>query len=271
MQPSHDITRLLEIMSALRTPETGCPWDLEQDFVSIAPYTLEEAYEVVDAIERGNMHDLADELGDLLLQVVFHAQMAKESGVFSFDDVVMAITTKMIRRHPHVFGDVKITSSSDVKHLWDDIKQKENQEKTKSCLDNTPIALTSLTRAVKLQKKAGKVGFDWNNPQDVLKKMAEETQEIEQAMASGSREHQEEEIGDLLFAVSNLARHLHIDPEQALRRTNQKFINRFNYIETELAKEGRTPEQSTLDEMEQLWIKAKTALKVQNDSSNSAL
>ena len=269
-----DIQNLIEIMAALRTPVTGCPWDLEQNFATISPYTIEEAYEVVDAIERGDMVDLKDELGDLLLQVVFHARMAEEANLFGFPDVVEAITKKMIRRHPHVFGDKDAHSPQQVKILWDDIKAREKAERRSarkaagyddagssafsSHLGGIPDALPALTRAEKLQSKASKVGFDWNDPRVVLYKIEEETAEIKDAMDRGSKAEISEEIGDLLFAVVNLARHLKIDPEQALRSANRKFTRRFNYIERSLGEKDRPLNDASLDEMEVLWQEAKT-------------
>lgn len=267
-----DIQNLIAIMVALRTPETGCPWDLEQSFETIAPYTIEEAYEVIDAIERGDMVDLKDELGDLLLQVVFHARIAEEAQLFAFPDVVEAITKKLIRRHPHVFGDMNAHSPKQVKTLWDDIKAQEkadrraarkaagyvDSEPSTSVLAGVPEALPALTRAEKIQSKASKVGFDWNDPLVVLDKIEEETVEIKDAIASGSKAEITEEIGDLLFAVVNLARHLKVDPEQALRLANNKFTKRFNYIEADLEAKNKPIKNATLDEMEALWQEAKT-------------
>lgn len=266
-----DIQNLIAIMVALRTPETGCPWDLEQSFETIAPYTIEEAYEVIDAIERGDMVDLKDELGDLLLQVVFHARIAEEAQLFAFPDVVEAITKKLIRRHPHVFGDMNAHSPKQVKTLWDDIKAQEkadrraarkaagyvDSEPSTSVLAGVPEALPALTRAEKIQSKASKVGFDWNDPLVVLDKIEEETVEIKDAIASGSKAEITEEIGDLLFAVVNLARHLKVDPEQALRLANNKFTKRFNYIEADLEAKNKPIKNATLDEMEALWQEAK--------------
>ncbi len=266
-----DIQNLIAIMVALRTPETGCPWDLEQSFETIAPYTIEEAYEVIDAIERGDMVDLKDELGDLLLQVVFHARIAEEAQLFAFPDVVEAITKKLIRRHPHVFGDMNAHSPKQVKTLWDDIKAQEkadrraarkaagyvDSEPSTSVLAGVPEALPALTRAEKIQSKASKVGFDWNDPLVVLDKIEEETVEIKDAIASGSKTEITEEIGDLLFAVVNLARHLKVDPEQALRLANNKFTKRFNYIEADLEAKNKPIKNATLDEMEALWQEAK--------------
>jgi nucleoside triphosphate diphosphatase len=265
MKPSSDIVRLIEIMAALRTPGTGCPWDLEQDFATIAPYTIEEAYEVADAIGRGDFDDLRDELGDLLLQVVFHARMAEEEGLFAFDDVVQAITEKLVRRHPHVFGDARDMSPDAVKQLWDRIKTQEKAARAArrgddargGALAGVPATLPALTRALKLQQKAGKVGFDWNDPHAVLAKIREEADEISAALASGDRTGAAAETGDLLFAVVNLARHLEADPEAALRATNAKFERRFAFIEDALAARGKTPEQSSLEEMDGLWNAAK--------------
>jgi ATP diphosphatase len=267
MESSRDITRLLEIMAALRTPGTGCPWDLEQNFSTIAPYTLEEAYEVADAIARGDLEDLREELGDLLLQVVFHARMAEEQGAFDFGGVVEAITEKLLRRHPHVFGDQRGLSAEAVEGLWQRIKSEEkaakpNGEKRETgALAGVPVALPALTRALKLQQKAGKVGFDWNDPLAVLAKIREEADEIEADIRNGKREAAAAEVGDLLFAVANLARHLDADPESTLRSTNQKFERRFASIERALAARGKTPEQSTLEEMDALWDEAKAAEK----------
>jgi len=263
MTPSRDIGRLIEIMAALRTPKTGCPWDLEQDFATIAPYTLEEAYEVADAIARNDLADLEEELGDLLLQVVFHARMAQEQGAFDFGDVVEAITAKLLRRHPHVFGDQHAHDPEAVKGLWDEIKAQERQEKAargkradKGALAGVPIALPALTRALKLQAKASKVGFDWNDPRAVLRKIREEADEIEAAL-DGDNPSAAAEVGDLLFAAVNLARHLDADPEALLRQTNQKFERRFASIEQALASRGMAPEEATLAEMDALWDEAK--------------
>jgi len=256
-----DISRLLEIMAALRTPGTGCPWDLEQDFASIAPYTIEEAYEVADAIDRGDMADLREELGDLLLQVVFHARLAQEQGAFAFPDVVASLIDKLVRRHPHVFGDAKGLTPSAVNRLWEEIKSRERAHKPErnggGALGGVPRALPALTRALKLQAKAGRVGFDWNDPLAVLAKIREEATEIEDELARGDRIAAQGEIGDLLFAVVNLARHLDIDPETALRGTNRKFERRFAAIEHALAECGRTPAEATLAEMDALWNEAK--------------
>jgi ATP diphosphatase len=262
--------RLLDIMARLRAPETGCPWDVEQTFASIAPYTIEEAYEVADAVERGDLADLKDELGDLLLQVVFHARMAEEQEAFAFGDVVDAICEKLVRRHPHVFGGKTALSSDDVMAQWNAIKAKEKQERAErraeqsrpSLLEGVPLALPALTRAVKLQEKAGKVGFDWADPRLVLDKIREETEEVERELVEGGGAPSpalSDEIGDLLFAVANLARHVGADPEQVLRAANAKFERRFRFIERRLEDAGRTPADSTLDEMEALWVEAKAA------------
>lgn len=271
MKPSTDITRLLEIMAALRTPGTGCPWDLEQTFASITPYTLEEAYEVVDAIERGDLADLRDELGDLLLQVVFHARMAEEQGAFAFGDVVEAITKKLIRRHPHVFGSTKDLSPAEVKSLWDSIKAEEKAERKAErarmdlspeaheagFLGGIPTALPALTRAQKLTAKAAKVGFDWPDATQVIDKIHEELDEVKEAASSKDRDRIEDEIGDLLFSVTNLARHFGIDPERALRRTNAKFERRFRAVEQGLVEQDRSLDEASLEEMERLWVAAK--------------
>jgi ATP diphosphatase len=271
MRAGRHIERLIEIMAALRTPVTGCPWDLEQDFATIAPYTIEEAYEVADAIGRGDMPDLADELGDLLLQVVFHARMAEEAGHFAFPDVVEAITTKLIRRHPHVFGNARSKSPEVVKKVWDEIKAQEKAEKARRAeasgrqaaagiLSGVPVAMPALTRAVKLQEKAGKVGFDWNDIRTVLAKVREEADEIEAALDGGvDQAALAAEIGDLFFAVANVARHAGADAEGTLRGANAKFERRFAFIEAKLAERGRAPDQSSLEEMDALWNEAKRA------------
>lgn len=276
MKPSRDINRLLEIMDALRTPHTGCPWDLEQDFSTIAPYTIEEAYEVADAIERGDMEDLRLELGDLLLQSVYHARLASEEGHFDFGDVVEGITTKMIRRHPHVFGTEDVTAdqysaAGMAKGTWERIKAEEKREIAErrvekglparqahtGILGDVPTALPGLTAAVKLQQKAGKVGFDWNDPRAVIAKIREEIGELEEEIANGDANRLEGEMGDVLFAVANLARHLDIDPEAALRRTNNKFRKRFAHIENAVARQGKSLTDCSLEEMEILWQEAK--------------
>ena len=296
MTPSPDIQRLIEIMAALRTPKTGCPWDLEQTFATIAPYTIEEAYEVADAIERGDLSDLKDELGDLLLQVVYHARMAEEQSAFAFGDVVDGITAKMIRRHPHVFGDEIARDAGAVNGLWDRIKAEEKalslarrDSTAESCppsasiLADVPVTLPAMTRAIKLQSKAAGVGFDWPSLAPVFDKMREELEEFEEVAlgadpraASPARglpsgrarldvEESEgakqkaikEEFGDLLFVMANVARHLQIDPEDCLRVANVKFVRRFQYIEARLCDAGSSPTQSTLAEMDALWDEAK--------------
>jgi ATP diphosphatase len=265
VKPSRDIARLIEIMAALRTPDSGCPWDLEQNFATIAPYTIEEAYEVADAIARGRLDDLKDELGDLLLQVVFHARMAEEQGVFAFPDVVEAITAKLVRRHPHVFADADGRTAEAVKGLWERIKDEEKAKRgeaePKGALAGVPLALPALTRALKLQDKAGRVGFDWNDPHAVLAKIREEADEIEAELDSGENSKAAAEVGDLLFAVVNLARHLQADPEGLLRDTNLKFERRFASIEAALAARGKTPKHASLAEMDALWDAAKAAEK----------
>lgn len=254
------ITRLRQLMQRLRDKEHGCAWDIEQDFASIAPYTLEEAYEVVDAIERGDMDELQGELGDLLLQVVFHSQMAEEAGHFTFDDVANAITDKMISRHPHVFGDAAARDASTQMEAWEAQKQKERtQAGHASQLDNVPLALPSLIRAHKLQKRAAQIGFDWPAPQDVIAKIHEELDEVTEAMQEGDLIHIEEEIGDLLFVITNLARTHGLRAEDALRKANQKFERRFRHMEKAAVSEGGTLAEESLDQMEARWLAAKTS------------
>jgi ATP diphosphatase len=266
MTPSRDISRLLEIMAKLRTPGSGCPWDLEQNFSTIAPYTIEEAYEVADAIARGDLDDLRDELGDLLLQVVFHARMAEEQQAFAFGDVVEAITRKMVRRHPHVFADKdgRLTPA-EVKGAWDRIKAEEKAERAarrppeaSALLSSVKAGQPALARALALQRKASTVGFDWNDPRAVLQKIREEACEIEAALDQGSAEELAAETGDLLFAAVNLARHVGADPEMALRGANAKFERRFGYIERTLESKGRSLDGTSLAEMDALWNQAKT-------------
>lgn len=268
MTPSRDISRLLDIMAALRTPVTGCPWDLEQTFATIAPYTIEEACEVVDAIARGDLDELRDELGDLLLQVVYHARMAEEQGAFSFGDVIEAITTKMIRRHPHVFKDADGNiETAGVKSRWEEIKAEEKAERAarrgddpsppRSILAGVKTGQPALSRAMALQRKASSVGFDWNDPRAVLNKIREEVDEIEAALDGGSKAEIAAETGDLLFVLVNLARHVDADPELALRNANAKFERRFAYIESALMLRGRSIEAATLGEMDALWNEAK--------------
>jgi ATP diphosphatase len=268
MTPSRDIAGLLEIMAQLRTPGSGCPWDLEQNFSTIAPYTIEEAYEVADAIAREDLEDLRGELGDLLLQVVFHARMAEEQGAFSFGDVVEAITDKMIRRHPHVFADSSGgLTPSEVKGAWERIKAEEKAERAArrpleetshaSLLSSVKAGQPALIRAMQLQRKASSVGFDWNDPRAVLHKIREEADEIEAALDRGDADELAGETGDLLFALVNLARHVGADPEAALRGTNAKFERRFAYIERALAAQGRSLASASLQEMDALWDEAK--------------
>lgn len=267
--PSRDIGTLLAIMAALRTPVTGCPWDLEQTFATITPYTIEEAYEVADAVERGDLVDLRDELGDLLLQVVFHARMAQERGAFDFGGVVEAITSKLIRRHPHVFGDARNLSPHEVKAVWDSIKAGEKAKRraeraeaglppeSGGLLAEVPRALPALSRAVKLQARAATAGFDWNDARLVLAKIREEIDEVEDALDRADHDAVAQETGDLLFAMTNLARHLKVDPESALAATNAKFVRRFAHIESGLAAAGIPLAQASLQDMEALWIEAK--------------
>jgi len=268
------IDRLLAIMARLRDPRDGCPWDIEQTFATIAPYTVEEAYEVADAIERGDLTDLRDELGDLLLQVVFHARMAEEDGAFDFDDVARAINDKMVRRHPHVFADESYGSLAEQKQGWEQLKAAERQEKgrTGSLLDDVPVGLPALTRAVKLSRRAAGVGFVWPSAEEVLEKLDEEVAELKVEVAAGDIDKARQEMGDVLFVVANLARALDVDPEDALRATNAKFIRRFRYIEQKLAEDGKSPESSDLPEMDALWNEAKAAeaVRVEGDRAASA-
>jgi ATP diphosphatase len=273
MEHSRDTKRLVEIMAALREPETGCPWDVEQTFATIAPYTLEEAYEVVEAIQNDDMPNLEEELGDLLLQVVYHAQMAQEAGHFTYGDVVEGITRKMIRRHPHVFGDAEARTAGMAKGTWERIKAEEKAEKARryealgiarptaksGILADIPDALPALVRAEKIQSKVAKVGFDWDDPLLVLDKLEEEIAEAREAIAGGQLSEIADEIGDLLFTIVNLARHVGIDSENALRQCNAKFSRRFGYIETSLASENSTPLEASLEKMEELWQAAKAA------------
>lgn len=272
MQPTRDIQTLLAIMVALRDPKTGCPWDVEQDFSTIAPYTLEEAYEVIDAIERDDMDDLREELGDLLLQVVFHSRISEEKGGFNFGHVVEAVTTKMIRRHPHVFGDEEARTAGMAKGSWNRIKQIEKDERIarrtalgldspekKGFLDDVPDYVPALVSSLKYQQKAARVGFDWAEAAPILDKVAEEAQELREAMNNKDQAHIEEEYGDLLFAMVNLGRHLNLEPEMALRAANNKFKRRFHHIEDALNSNDSSLEAATLDEMEALWNKAKQA------------
>ncbi|MBB4569626.1 nucleoside triphosphate pyrophosphohydrolase [Rhizobium leucaenae] len=270
MEASRDISRLIEIMAALRNPETGCPWDIVQSFETIKPYTIEEAYEVSDAIERGDMDDLCEELGDLLLQVVFHARMAEEAGEFSFGDVVEAITHKMIRRHPHVFAVSGADTPDAVKVQWEEIKAEEKRERAErrarrgisedfktGFLGSVQRTFPALTEALKLQERAAKVGFDWSAPEPILDKIEEEIDELRVALASGEKAKVSDELGDLIFAVVNIGRHVKADPEQALRGTNTKFRRRFSHIEMTLAAEGETLDGASLERMEDIWQAAK--------------
>lgn len=272
MKPSKDISRLIEIMADLRDPQSGCPWDIEQSFASIVPYTIEEAYEVADAIARGDLDHLREELGDLLLQVVYHARMAEEAGEFAFGDVVEAITKKMIRRHPHVFGDETARSAGMAKGMWEKIKAEEKAEKRKAriargldpeehgkgFLDGVPVALPALTRALKLQEKAAQVGFDWSEARPILDKIEEEIGELREAMDSADPKAVKDEFGDLLFALVNFGRHLKIDAESALSGTNEKFRTRFHHVEQALEASGRPLKDATIEEMEELWQQAKS-------------
>ncbi len=262
MQPSRDISRLIEIMAALRNPDGGCPWDLDQDYKSIRNYTIEEAYEVADAIEREDFDDLREELGDLLLQPVFHAQMASEDGRFDFGDVVQSITEKLIRRHPHVFGEQAARDAGGAKARWDDVKEDERAKKAAkregepSVLDDVPMVLPSLARAEKLTRRAAKVGFDWPDVPAVMAKVTEELDELETA-ATDKQRH--EEMGDLLFAIANLARHLGVDPEAALRDANAKFTRRFHYVEERARADGIAMKDARLERLDGYWneIRAK--------------
>jgi len=257
-----DINQLLDIMERLRDPQSGCPWDRVQDFSTIAPYTIEEAYEVADAIQHGDRDELRDELGDLLFQVVFHARMAEEQGAFDFSDVVAAVCDKMIRRHPHVFGDAAVGDAEDQAEAWEQVKARERLAKRggasggASLLDDVPRGMAELQRAVKLQKRAARIGFDWHAPEDVLDKFAEELGELRAAMASGNMEEMEDELGDLAFVLANLARHMKIDPAKALRRANAKFELRFRALEQAAGGQAALADMS-LDEMEAVWQQVK--------------
>ena len=256
---SKGMLRLQEIMRALRDPQSGCPWDIEQNFKSIAPYTVEEAYEVADAIERENWDDLKNELGDLLLQTVYHTQMAEEENLFNFSDVVNQISEKMIKRHPHVFGGTKQKKTSDQQiQDWEAIKAAERAEKNQTgILDDVALNLPALVRSLKLQKRAARAGFDWPAISQVLKKIDEETKELVEAKEFETQERINEEFGDLMLALVNLGRHLKVDPEEALKKANKKFITRFKFIEDEIKSQGRNLEDTSLEEMEQLWQSAK--------------
>ena len=253
--PNGGMPRLLEIMRRLRDPETGCPWDIEQDFATIAPYTIEEAYEVADAIEREAWDELKGELGDLLFQSVFHAQMASERGLFDFNQVADTMSDKMVARHPHVFGDESRDKSADQQTRdWETIKAAERASKAQQgTLDGVDVGLPALLRALKLQKRAARVGFDWPDTSHVIDKIVEEAKELHEARDTLSQSEVEEEFGDLLFVMVNLGRHLGLDPESALRATNAKFTRRFEKVEAKLADKGKTPQESNLEEMDSLW------------------
>ena len=255
------IERLREIMARLRNPDGGCPWDLDQTFSTIAVCTIEEAYEVADAIERNDMDELKAELGDLLFQSVFHARMAEEAGLFNFDDVANTMADKLVRRHPHIFGDeVAKGSAVEQKARWEDIKALERAGKAQhGALDDVPVGLPALSRAAKLTRRAARVGFDWPSTDEVFDKLHEEVAELRVEIAAGDMDKAKDEVGDLLFVIANLARKLGVEPEDALRGSNAKFIRRFHFIEAELAKDGRTPDQSDLAEMDALWDAAKVA------------
>ena len=259
-----DMKRLLEIMAALRDPEGGCPWDREQSFATLVPHTLEEAYEVAETIERGDFAELKSELGDLLFQVVFYAQLARERELFEFDDVVRGIEEKLVRRHPHVFGEEQVADAAAQTEAWERHKAAERAAKAArearvvSVLDGVSTALPALTRAPKLQRRAARVGFDWPEAVDVLDKIEEEIGELRDELRAGDMERAREEVGDLLFAVTNLARHVSIDPESALRHTNAKFERRFRGVEAKLAERGVTPREASLDEMDALWEAVKS-------------
>lgn len=250
--------RLVDLMARLRSP-SGCPWDKAQTPQSLKPYLIEEVYEVLDAIDRNDDAEIVEELGDLLLQIVFHAQIAREENRFTIDDVAGAIADKLVRRHPHVFGDAEADTPAQVLQNWERIKAEENPDKRPSLLDGLPRHLPALLRAYHLQRKAARVGFEWDHIAEVIQKVREETEELMHARAAGAEDRVREEFGDLLFALVNLARFLQICPEDALAQTNRKFQTRFRYIETELGKRGKTPEEATLEEMDALWEAAKRA------------
>ena len=266
--PNGGLPRLRAIMRALRDPETGCPWDIEQTFATIAPYTIEEAYEVADAIEREAWDELKGELGDLLFQSVFHAQMAEEAGLFSLDDVADTMSDKMVTRHPHVFGaESRNKSAEQQTRDWEAIKAAERAGKSeKGTLDGVALGLPALLRAHKLQKRAARVGFDWPSAREVLDKILEESQELVEAQAEADQEHILEEYGDLMFVMANLGRHLGVEPEAALRAANAKFERRFGRVEALLAARGKRPEDSTLAEMDALWTTAKEEEREQNNT-----
>ncbi|WP_439631085.1 nucleoside triphosphate pyrophosphohydrolase [Shinella sp.] len=281
MEPSREIKRLIEIMAALRQPETGCPWDVVQTFETIKPYTIEEAYEVADAIERNDMDDLCEELGDLLLQVVFHARMAEERGEFDFGSVVEAVTRKMIRRHPHVFARSDADTPEAVKLQWDEIKQAEKRERKerranrglpkdplRGHLGSVQRTFPALVEALKLQERAAKVGFDWSEPAPILDKIEEEIGELREALRNDDQAAVADELGDLIFALVNIGRHVGADPEMALRGTNTKFRNRFSHIEDSLAANGENLEAATLERMEELWQAAKQIERSLDDATS---
>jgi MazG family protein len=256
---SHAIEALLEVMRRLRAPVGGCPWDIEQSFETIAPYTIEEAYEVSDAIERKDMSDLKEELGDLLFQVVFHACLAEEQGLFTFDDIAAGITQKLIRRHPHVFGETSARTAEEQTVAWEATKAEERKAKSKpGLLDDVPIGLPALTRAAKLTKRAARVGFDWPDAAAVLEKLDEEVAELKVELEANDMRKARGELGDILFVLANLARKLEVEPEDALRLTNAKFVRRFGHIESELSARGQDLSAAGLEAMEALWIEAKT-------------
>ncbi|GGI68708.1 nucleoside triphosphate pyrophosphohydrolase [Shewanella gelidii] len=263
MSPTADITPLLKIMARLRDPETGCPWDKVQTYQSIVPFTLEEAYEVADTIERMALDELPDELGDLLFQVVFYCQLGKEQGIFDFATVVDRVCQKLTSRHPHVFGDIQLTSTTQVKQTWEAIKAKERQDKSlHSALDNIPVSLPALSRAVKIQKRVARVGFDWPDLGPVVDKIHEEFDEVlyEVKQKDVSPQKVQDEVGDLLFAVTNLARHLKVDPEQALRQANRKFEQRFRGVEQKALVSGKPMESHSLQELDVYWEQVKQEL-----------
>lgn len=262
--PEDPLRRLLAIMARLRDPDTGCPWDLEQDFRSIVPHTLEEAYEVADAIERGGIDSIRDELGDLLFQVVFYAQLGEERGAFDFDAVADGIAEKIVRRHPHVFGDTERPGLAEQSEMWEAIKARERAagddgEAAHSALDDIPLALPALPRSVKLQRRAARVGFDWGEPGPVFAKIREELAELEAEIAAGDCDGQEAEMGDILFACANLSRHLGVDPERALRRTNHKFERRFRGLEARLREAGVAPAEAGFKRLEAAYQAVKAA------------
>lgn len=261
--PLPHMSTLLDVMATLRDPESGCAWDIEQTFETISPYTVEEAYEVADAIDRQDMHALREELGDLLLQVVFHSQMAKDQDLFEFEDVARSIADKMIERHPHVFGDTTFDSVADQKAHWEQLKQQEREKKSDvsvSAVDGVALALPALTRAEKIQKRAARVGFDWDDLTPVMDKLDEELNELWQAAASREPAAIEDELGDLLFSVTNVARHMKVDPEQALKKATAKFEKRFKFIEQALAADGKEVSDTSADVLDQYWRRSKVEI-----------